>query len=257
LYLLYKRSFPKISFIPTKRPRSFDNLNLDEYSRVKGYDLVQLMDNYGSDALEESDRVMLVTDLLYKFLPNYNSFPGISYLKHDKRKSINYKQYLPGNTKLVGISWRSSLATHSRNEHYLTIEELELLFNIDEVTFVNFQYDDCREELAWVESKYPGKIIDIKEVDHYDDLDSVASLMKCMDLMISPATTVVELAGALGCPTLMFSNSSEIDWRKVDSKGTDVWHNSMKIVEGDTVGDKKSLVVNLKDELEKFIGNQT
>ena len=55
----------------------------------------------------------------------------------------------------------------------------------------------------------------------------------------------------------MFSNSSEIDWRKVDSKGTDVWHNSMKIVEGDTVGDKKSLVVNLKDELEKFIGNQT
>jgi len=73
--------------------------------------------------------------------------------------------------------------------------------------------------------------------------------MKCMDLMVSPATMVVELTGALGCPTIMFANSSEVDWRKIDSKGADVWHNGTKIILGDTVGKKNLWLKILKMNL--------
>jgi len=249
LFPILERSFPDVFFIPTERLRGFENMNLDNYSKVRGSDLIQLMDNRGADVLEESDNVVMVTDLLHKYLPDYESFSGISYLENDVEKTQFFKSVLPKNKKLIGISWRSSLSTHSRNEHYLSVEELAPLFDINGVVFVNFQYDDCEEELAWVEKKYPGKIIDIKEVDHYDDLDSVASLMKCMDLMISPATTVVELAGALGCPTLMLSNSSEIDWRVCDDKGTDAWHNSIEIISSNNDRDKAKLVLSLKDRL--------
>jgi len=246
---ILERSFPDIFFIPTERLRGFENMNLDNYSKVRRSDLIQLMDNRGADVLEKSDNVVMVTDLLHKYLPDYESFSGISYLESDVEKTQFFKSVLPKNKKLIGLSWRSSLSTHSRNEHYLSVEELVPLFDINGVVFVNFQYDDCEEELAWVEKKHPGKIVDIKEVDHYDDLDSVASLMKCMDLMISPATTVVELAGALGCPTLMLSNSSEIDWRACDDKGTDVWHNSIEIISSNNDRDKAKLVLSLKDRL--------
>jgi capsular polysaccharide export protein len=260
LFSLFKRSFNNIRFVPSEKLRDSDfdysKEFVDEnYSEVPGFDLLRSLDNFSVNEVNETEKVIMVTDLLHKVLPVYKSFPGISYLQHDKHKTEYFQNLLPSNELLIGLSWRSSLATHSRNEHYLSVEELVPLFELDNVTFVNFQYDECLEELAWVEAKYPGKMIDVKEVDHYDDLDSVASLMKCMDLMIVPATTVVELSGALGCPTWMFSNSSEIDWRKIDKEGTDVWHNSIKIVESDTVGDKKSLVENIKNELEKFISN--
>ena len=77
--------------------------------------------------------------------------------------------------------------------------------------------------------------------------------MSCLDLIISPATTVIELAGALGCNAWLFSNSSELDWRKTDENGNDVWHEKVRILEGKTKGDKSSLVDSLKNSLFDFV----
>jgi capsular polysaccharide export protein len=133
------------------------------------------------------------------------------------------------------------------------VEELEPIFSIQGIQYVNFQYDDCQEELDWIEARYPGKIINISEIDHYNDFESVAALMKCMDLLIAPAITVVELAGALGCKTWLLSNSSELFWRKIDSSGTDVWHNNTTHIEGDILGDKNSLVDKLTNKLRNWV----
>ena len=68
-------------------------------------------------------------------------------------------------------------------------------------------------------------------------------------LRVAPATTVVELAGALDCPTLLLSNSPERHWRKRPGTMTDVWHGSVTHVEGRKPGDKNSLIVALHDAL--------
>ena len=250
LYPLFSRSFPEVNFIAVPRPRTNDVIKLDEYKYVPGSDILGVVNDLAVSEIIRCDKYFFVTDLLHHCLPNYESFKGTQYLLADDNKVKGYQQRLEFITgKIVGITWRSSLNTHSRNEHYLTIEELEPLFSIPGITFVNFQYDQCDEELAWVEERYPGKLIDFKDVDHFNDFDSVAALMNCVDLMIAPCTTVVELAGALGCPTWLFSNSSEIDWRKIDAAGTDVWHNSISIVEGEMMGDKASLVKELNKRL--------
>lgn len=253
LYDLFSRSFPQIKFIKIPRPRANDAIELSEYSQVPGSDIISVINNTAVTEIQKTKQYYFITDLLHHCLPDYESFKGYQYLLAEQNKVQGYQQRLDYiSDKLVGLTWRSSLNTHSRNEHYLTIEELEPLFSIPGITFVNFQYDQCDEELAWVEERYPSKLIDFEDIDHFNDFDSVSALMNCMDLMIAPCTTVVELAGALGCPTWLFSNSSEIDWRKIDDKGTDVWHNSITIVEGDTVGDKISLVNELHQRLIHF-----
>ena len=249
---IFTRSFERLSFIPVSRPRNGDHINQQNYTNVLGSDLTGVIDNTATEAINNSDQVMLVTDMLHECLPNYEAFAGKPYLKHDESLAKHYRKQLPKNTKLIGVSWRSSLTTHSRNEHYLTVEELEPIFKIDGVQFVNFQYDECQEELDWIEKRYPGKVINIAEIDHYNDFDSVAALMKCMDLIIAPATTVVELAGALGCPTWLLSNSSELHWRKIDQRGTDVWHSSIAHIEGTVLGDKSTLVERLCESLSEF-----
>jgi capsular polysaccharide export protein len=253
---LFSRSFPEIDFVPIKRTRGYSPQYPRElFDQLPGSDLCPVLDNHGLNAVKQADEVILVTDLIWQFRKTYASFPGRAYLKHDEAKANEYASKLPKGKKLVGINWRSSLTTFSRNEHYLSVEELEPIFRIEGVQYLNFQYDECQEELDWIEARYPGKVMNIADIDQYNDLDSVAALMKCMDLMIAPATSVAELAGALGCRTWLFSNSSELNWRKIDSNFTDVWHHSMTLVEGAVLGDKKTLVRELASKLTVFVNN--
>ncbi|PXY00351.1 capsular polysaccharide export protein, LipB/KpsS family [Halomonas sp. LBP4] len=248
---LFSRSFPALEFVPVARPRYVDKIDLDDYSHVPGSDVINVMDNSAVSQIQCSDKFLFVTDMLHRVLPSKDEFPGLAYLSADPILVEGFQERLKKHKGeiLVGVSWRSSLATSARNEHYLSIEQLSKIFDIEGVQFVNFQYDECQEELDWVEGRFPGKLIDFEDVDHYNDFDSVAALMKCMDLIISPATTVAELAGALGCASLMFSNSSEIDWRKKDRKGCDIWHNSMEIVDVKEKGNKDLLVEELRRRL--------
>lgn len=253
LLTLFERSFPQFEFVPVARPRNSDLIDVRNYSTVPGSDLTGVIDDVAVAAIAEAKGIMLLTDLLHECLESYDDFPGVSYLKHDANLVEYYRTQLPQQKLLIGLSWRSSLTTHSRNEHYLTVEELEPIFLIDGIQFVNFQYDECQAELDWVEARYPGKLINISEIDQYNDFESVAALMKCMDLMIAPATTVVELAGALGCPTWLISNSSELFWRKIDNQRTDVWHTSITHVEAKELGNKQSLVIELCEHLNDFV----
>lgn len=250
---LLKNSFQNISFIGVDRPRNDDKILMENYTSVPGSDISGIIDNRAMEVINNVNSITLVTSMLNDILTSYDSFLGSGYLLCEESIKHSLKLMLPEHKILVGLSWRSSITTSARNEHYLTIQELEPLFNIDNVQFVNFQYDDSTEEVDWVNTKYPGKILDFEDIDQYNDFDSVAALMSCMDLIISPATTVAELAGALGINTWLFSNSSELDWRKTDQYGTDVWHNSIKIVDVLEKGNKKALVEEIYERLVLFV----
>jgi len=235
---------------------------MENYSKLPGSDLHVFADNDGWEVMASASVVVLDTDLLGDVIDGYSSFPGLPYLKPDPEKVVHYRERLKiAGKPTVGISWRSSLTTHSRNEHYLEIEQLMPIFEIEGIQFINLQYDDCRDELLKVEALYPGKLIDLDGVDQYNDFESVAACMCNMDLVIAPATTVVELSGALGRPTWLLSNSSEMHWRKRPVDGLDVWQNSISHIEGQMLGNKESLVSNLKIMLEcwrdKFIQKLT
>lgn len=248
LYKLLQRSYPEIKFLPVARCRSLVNVaDRSNFSELPGADLHVFADNLGWKTLLKSDRFSLVTDLLGEVIDGYESFSGLAALRADEISAQTWsdRTRTARGGLLIGISWRSSLTTNFRNQHYLTIEELAPLFEIPGVRFVNLQYDDCSDELAWVEGRFPGKLLHFPELDQYNDLDGVAALMANLDLVIAPCTTVLELAGALGRPAFLLSNSSELHWRKRPGTMIDVWHGSVEHVESAVLGDKTSLVSNL------------
>ncbi len=248
---ILSRSFPYIDFVPVRRVRDFSSTYPREiFNKLPGAELCVMLDNSGLEWVEKSNKVVMVTDLIWQFRKTKADFPGRGFLKHDEGLASEFQSRLDPEKRHVGICWRSSLTTHSRSVNYLTVEELSPLLKLPDIQFVNFQYDDCDAELAWIEKNYPGKVIDFSDIDHYNDFDAVAALMKCMDVVIAPATSVAELSAALGCPTLLFAGSAEIEWRIVDDIGTDVWQSSASIVVGKNRGDKLSLVQELKDRLE-------
>ena len=146
--------------------------------------------------------------------------------------------------------------SYRRNEHYLAVEDLLPLFALEGVRLVNLQYDDCREEVAWLEERFPGRLLHFEDLDQFNDLDGVAALMECLDLVVSAGTAVFELAGALGRPTMLLTNSSEAYWRKVPGSRVDVWQNSVVHVEAPVLGDKKGLVLELASEIQRLVATR-
>ncbi|MFC0809127.1 hypothetical protein ACFHWW_27415 [Ensifer sp. P24N7] len=254
---IMERSFPDLHFVPVARVLRHGVLrDINLYSRLPSSDLRHVLDNVGHEHLVASDRTILTVDLLAKYRRDYSDFHGDKYLIVDSGRAEGFRRRLPQERLLVGINWRSSVSTFSRNLHYLNIEELAPIFEIEGVQFVNLQYDECSEELAWVEERFPSKLINFSDLDQFDDIDGVAALMSELDLVIAPATTVAELAGACGVNTWLLSNTVELDGRKVrEDSLVDIWHNSMIHIEGSIRGDKKSLVSSLRRALTEFFAD--
>ncbi len=252
---ILSRSFPNISFIPVKRTRFFTpEYPIDNYDLLPSSELCNALDNNAMKYVESSSEIKLVSELFFHFRKNYNDFRNNKpHLIVDKKRVNYFKEQLPKDTILIGLSWRSSLTNAMRNIHYLSIEDMIPLFNIPNVSFVNLQYDECTHELDIIRDKYNIDIINFPGLDQMNDFDGVAGLMQNLDIVISPFTAVIELAGSIGVKGILFSNHGESHWRRTAKTDSDVWYESVKVVGSGEVGDKKAIVADIKKELLQLI----
>ncbi|GMN90428.1 capsular polysaccharide export protein, LipB/KpsS family [Francisella sciaenopsi] len=253
---LLSRSFPDICFVPTKRVRFIsEGFPLSEYNKLPSLELITDIDNSTLQYIESSNQIKILTELIFNYKKSYKDFEYAKpYLKVDEQLVEHYRSLLPKNKIMIGISWRSFLCNAMRNIHYLSVDDMKPIFDIPNVTFVNLQYDECTHELAEIKQKYNVDVIDFEDLNQMDDFDGVAALMKNLDLVISPFTAVIELAGSIGVPGFLFSNHGESFWRKYNNNNRDVWYESVKVVGSGSVGDKQALVYAIKDEIINALG---
>jgi capsular polysaccharide export protein len=132
---------------------------------------------------------------------------------------------------------------------------LSPVLRLDGVKFINLQHGECSKELALIERLHPGKVINLPDIDLYDDFEAVAALMSNLDLIISVPTALLELAGALGCPTMALKRSKAGQSRYIPGTRVDkIWH-SITHIESDHPGDVDSLMANLRRELSLFLNS--
>ena len=249
---LFRRSMQHsgVEFIPVQRVLRSHKVDLKDYNKLPFSSLMPAMDNNAVEQAEFCSEVALVSDVLSEVLESIEDIPGQRFLKAEEIKIEGFRKRLPRSTLLCGINWRSSVTLQSRQEHYLTVEDLVPVFENTDITFVNLQYDECSDELEWLNERFPNRIINFEDIDQYNDFESVSALISCLDLVVAPCTTVAELAGSLGTKTLMLANSSELRWRtkNIDSHSmplVDVWYNNVEHIRGESFGHKKSMVQNL------------
>ncbi len=125
----------------------------------------------------------------------------------------------------IGVGWRSQLMTAERKAAYVLLEHWGPLFAVPGLVFVNLQYGDCEAELRTAEERFGVTIHRWADLDLKDDFDGAAALTANLDLVISPAMSAGELAGALGVPVWRFGNR---DWTQLGT-GTRPWFPSMRL----------------------------
>lgn len=158
------------------------------------------------------DWQIAIGSLLPIVRPDLASFPQTpQFLIADAEKVETFRRRLSPlrKTLTIGIGWRSGLLALQRKALYPYLEFWQPFFDVPGVTWVNLQYGDVSEELSKAEAQFGISVVNFEDVDHFNDLDSSAALMKACDLVIGPATSTTVIAAAVGVPTIQLFSGCE------------------------------------------------
>ena len=173
------------------------------------------------------------------------------YLISSAIKENEYKKKFLNNNKFkIGISWK----TLNKMQQYRNIDLKKMLpiLSNPNCDFVSLQFGKFDDELKYIKSKFGINIKSIDKINNYHDIDELAALINCLDLVITIQNSTAHLAGALGKNTwLMLVNNARWHWLKNETKS--IWYPSIKIYRQEKNSNWNSVINNIFNDLKSFI----
>ena len=207
LISLFKRSFSK-----------FDNvtfISVDEKLLESKYDFHLPMGSLGK--------------FFRNSIRDFDTHP-LAYLKADQREVDSLKKELKKEgLKVCGISWRSNNKEIGEVKT-LSLTQLLPILSIPNTIFVDLQYGDNSEEKEKFLSEYGIEIKSINEIDNYNNLDGLTSLIDACDYVVTISNVTAHIAGALHKKTyLLLPCAFGKIWYWGQSRDYSLWYPSVKI----------------------------
>ena len=168
-----------------------------------------------------------------------------------KEKELRNKFFVNKKFK-VGISWKS-LNEKCQYRNIDLTQMLPILSN-PHCDFINLQFGKFDEDLQELQSKHGIKIRTIKEVDNYNNIEDLAALINCLDLVINIQNSNADLAGALGQNTwVMVTKYGVMEWRWAVNEKKSLWYPTTKLFRQEKAGNWNSVVNGINMDLIKLI----
>ena len=249
---LFERSFPTIRFIPVARYRNeFRTETLTDREKLPDRTFWNFANDASIALAAQCGFVCSTLDLLADLRQQPHQFRD-----SPSRLRANVRAWEGARDTLrIGLSWRSLLVTPSRNTHYLDVSDLAPLASLSHCEFWNLQAGMTEDELSWLRENLPDFRV-FNDLDLKDDLDGLAGAIASLDLVISPPTNIVELAGMLDIPTILLSRSRTTAWRRMPD-GTDIWYPTGRIEMAEPPWDRGKLVAKAADNVQRLCSKTT
>ena len=224
---VFERSFPEVTFIPSREQR-----------------IVQEM--------PEFDYVKPIGGLGELFRNRAEDFPKAPYLKLDSDKIAFFRGKLEklGKGPYIGVGWRGGSKRTRKEVRSLPLREWAGILD-QRATFVSLQYNiEADTEVQEFNSGREKKLAHWAEIVREDNYDDILSLMAACDLVVHVNGTAVHGCGAIGqdCWTLTPSKPA---WRYSLEGDTMVWYSSVRQLRQENGWE--SLINRLNKELREYI----
>jgi len=187
------------------------------------------------------------------FRPTVGSFTEVSpWLVPDPARLALWRDRVAalGPGLKVGIGWRSQMMTTDRKASYVTLDAFAPLFTLPGITVINVQYGDCAAEIAAAEARFGVRIHRWDDLDLKDDFEGAAALTANLDLVITPAISAGELAGALGVPVWRIGHR---DWTQLGT-GVRPWFPTQRLFQPNPGEELEGMLARIARELERLRG---
>ena len=115
------------------------------------------------------------------------------------------------------------------------------------------QYDDISHDLLDADRELSERLYVPKFLDQMDDLEGAFSLIKAMDFVITPGTSVAIMAGALGVPALSFGPPSPMTYRSSYELSEHPWYENHWYLPIKTVMESTHILDQGSSVIDRFI----
>jgi tetratricopeptide (TPR) repeat protein len=162
-------------------------------------------------------------------LKDFNSHPN-AYLKADKLQVNALRSKIKKNKQnICGIAWMSK-NTELGKEKSLSLSQLVPILSIPNTIFVNLQYGETSKEIKNISDQHDIEIISMDEIDNFNDIDELASLIDACDYIVTSSNVTAHIAGALDKKTYLLIPYSEGKiWYWGESENKSLWYPSIEI----------------------------
>ena len=182
-----------------------------------------------------------------------NSTP---YLVSKENDIVEKTKHLKKKTKFVGISWKSVNDSIGENKS-MKLSDLKDIFDLPNITFVNLQYGNVTDEINNINKVIKNKIIDIEDIDIFNDITKMSALIQKLDLVVTISNSTAHLSGALGKDTILMLSKGKGHlwyWTKGDNQKSS-WYSSVKIIQQNKINIWDNVLMETKELIESKINN--
>lgn len=171
------------------------------------------------------------------------------FMQPDEKRVAHWRKQLGklSSKPKVGILWKSMLLQGSRLKHFSPFEQWSPILKTPGVTFVNLQYGECGEELAWAKKELGVEVWNPPGIDLKQDLDDLAALCAAMDLVVGFSNATTNIAGSCGVPLWMIAARSS--WTRLGFEEGYPWYPQTKMFDSPLNGDWSTTMSLIADEL--------
>lgn len=155
---------------------------------------------------------------------------SLNYLLPDIEKSISLKKVFKNSKKFIcGIAWKSK-NEEIGSDKSLSLKQLLPILKLPDIDFIDLQYGDTEEEKKSLYDEYGIEIKTIDEIDNFNDIDGLSSLIDVCDFVITSSNITAHLSGALGKKTfLLLPYSVGKIWYWHENRNKSLWYPSVNI----------------------------
>ena len=217
---VFEHSFPDCRFISLT-----ENIELSEY----GY------------------QISIVSLQMY-FRKKMSDFKKIvtPYISYKKNNTILNNE----NKIICGLTWLS-FSKEIGSDKSIPIEELEILFCINKIKFIDIQYYPPNENVDPNIERY--KIDKIANANFYEDFELLVQVIDKCDIIITCSNTTAHVAGAMGKKTyLMLPRYKGRHWYWKHVNGKNIFYPTITVLEQKKNGSWNEPIQELKEILEKI-----
>ena len=222
LYSLFSRSFPALTFHPCTRRMGQSSPGLCAPSQPERADhvLYDHLDRPLNAVAKMADRVVFGRSLGSLLS---DQLPTAAYLVAEQTMVRAHHDRVVGG---IGVVWRSEFVDAVRSIHYLTPDDLAPLVELG-CPIICLQHDARADERKALRRIFGEMVVMLDDLDMRDDFETMAAVTASLKFVVGIGTTIVELAGALGTPTVTMHPNRIGAWRRRGATG-DQWHRSMR-----------------------------
>ncbi len=180
-----------------------------------------------------------------------------SFLIADQDKTSTLRKKLTNKGRIVcGIAWKSA---NEKTGHFKTasLDDFLPILKLPSINFIDLQYGDTLSERSDLKSMHDIILTKIEDIDNFNDIDSLASLIDACDFIVTISNVTAHIAGALGKKVfLLVPYDKGKIWYWHDNLKISLWYPSVEIFTQSEMGDWKKPMSDIKEQILKQVNHE-